>query len=120
MVDWLLALEKSGIDSKLLSLIEIGPGEGTLSRDLIVAIAEIAPALICKIELVLVELNVGMRRRQEKVVNNLEGINCRWSSIEDLISRPVTGVVIANEVLDAFLVERLVFSDNKVFRQGVS
>ena len=120
MVDWLLDLEKSVIDSKLLSLIEIGPGEGTLSRDLIVAIAEIAPALICKIELVLVELNVGMRRRQEKVVNNLEGINCRWSSIEDLILRPVTGVVIANEVLDAFPVERLVFSDNKVFRQGVS
>ena len=120
VVDWLLDLEKSGIDSKLLSLIEIGPGEGTLSRDLIVAIAEIAPALICKIELVLVELNVGMRRRQEKVVNNLEGINCRWSSIEDLILRPVTGVVIANEVLDAFPVERLVFSDNKVFRQGVS
>ena len=103
-----------------MSLIEIGPGEGTLSRDLIVAIAEIAPALFCKIELVLVELNLGMRRRQEKVVNNLEGINCRWSSIEDLILRPVTGVVIANEVLDAFPVERLIFSDNKVFRQGVS
>ena len=54
---------------------------------------------------------------QEKVVNNLKGVNCRWSTIEDLILRPVTGVIIANEVLDAFPVERLVFSDNKVFRQ---
>ena len=120
VVDWLLDLEKSGIESELFSLIEIGPGEGTLSRDLIVAIAEIAPVLISKIELVLVELNLGMRERQEKVVNNLEGINCRWSNMEDLISRPVTGVVIANEVLDAFPVERLVFIDNKIFRQGVS
>ncbi|WP_269624590.1 class I SAM-dependent methyltransferase [Prochlorococcus marinus] len=120
VVDWLFDLEKSGIESELLSLVEIGPGEGTLSRDLIVAIAEIAPALIGKIELVLVELNVGMRERQEKVVNNLEGTNYRWSNIEDLISRPVTGVVIANEVLDAFPVERLVFTENKVFRQGVS
>ena len=84
------------------------------------AISEIAPDLIGKIELILVELNIGMRRRQEKVVNNLEGINCRWCNIEDLILRPVTGVVIANEVLDAFPVERLVFSDKKVFRQGVS
>ncbi len=120
VVEWLLNLEKSGIDSDLYSLIEIGPGEGTLSRDLMVAISEIAPALTKKIEFILVELNAGMRRRQEKVVNNVEGINYRWSNIEDLILKPVTGVVIANEVLDAFPVERLVFSDNKVFRQGVS
>lgn len=120
VVDWLLDLEESGIDSELFSLIEIGPGEGTLSRDLILAIAEIAPALIRKIELVLVELNVGMRRRQEKVVNDFEGINYRWSNIDDLILRPVTGVIIANEVLDAFPVERLVFCNKKVFRQGVS
>ena len=120
VVDWFLDLEKSGIDSEFFSLIEIGPGEGTLSRDLIVAIVDIAPSLTKKIELILVEINVGMRRRQEKVVNTLEGINYRWTNIEDLISSPVTGVVIANEVLDALPVERLVFSDNKVFRQGVS
>ena len=105
VVDWLLDLEKSGIESELLSLVEIGPGEGTLSRDLAIAIAEIAPALISKIEFVLVELNVGMRKRQEKVVNNFEGIYCRWCDLEDLILRPVTGVVIANEALDAFPVE---------------
>ena len=120
VVDWLLDLEKSGIESELFSLVEIGPGEGTLSRDLAIAIAEIAPALISKIEFVLVELNVGMRKRQEKVVNNFEGIYCRWCDLEDLILRPVTGVVIANEALDAFPVERLIFTENKVYRQGVA
>ncbi len=119
VVEWFSDLEKSTIDSESFSLIEIGPGEGTLSKDLIVAIAEIEPALISKIELILVELNAGMRERQEKVVNNLNEINCRWCTIDDLISRPVTGVVIANEVLDAFPVERLVFTNDKVFRQGV-
>ena len=120
VADWLFDLEKAGIEYELFSIVEIGPGEGTLSRDLILAIAEIAPALISNLEFVLVELNEGMKKRQKKVVNNLEGINYRWSNIEDLISRPVTGVVIANEVLDAFPVERLVFTDDKVFRQGVS
>ena len=120
VVDWFLDLERSGIESELFSLVEIGPGEGTLSRDLAIAIAEIAPALISKIEFVLVELNVGMRKRQEKVVNNFEGIYCRWCDLEDLILRPVTGVVIANEALDAFPVERLIFTGNKVFRQGVA
>jgi len=120
VVDWLFDLEKAGIQYELFSLVEIGPGEGTLSRDLIVAITEIAPDLISNIELVLVEKNEGLKKRQEKVVNNLKGIKYRWSNIEDLISRPVTGVVIANEVLDAFPVERLVFTEKKVFRQGVS
>ena len=50
VVDWLLDLEKSGIESELFSLVEIGPGEGTLSRDLIEAISEIAPHLLKKIE----------------------------------------------------------------------
>ena len=120
VVDWLSDLEKAGIEYEVFSVVEMGPGEGTLSRDLIVAISEIAPALISKIEFILVELNIGMRKRQEKVVGNLEGFNYRWSNIEDLILSPVTGVVIANEVLDAFPVERLVFTEKKVFRQGVS
>ena len=69
VVDWFHDLEKSGIGFELLSLVEIGPGEGTLSRDLIMTIGEIAPALISKIEIVLIEVNAGMRKRQEKVVN---------------------------------------------------
>ena len=120
IVDWLLDLEKAGIDSELLSLVEIGPGEGTFSKDLIEAICKISPALKSKIELVLVEPNVGLRKRQEKVVNDLKGVNCRWSSLEELTLKPVAGVVIANEVLDAFPVERLIFRNNKVFWQGVS
>tara|TARA_B100001029_G_scaffold139167_1_gene118417 strand:+ start:73 stop:1272 length:1200 start_codon:yes stop_codon:yes gene_type:complete len=120
IVDWILDLEKAGIHSELFSLVEIGPGEGTLSRDVILAISEISPALTTKIELVLIEPNAGMRERQKKVVNNLNGVNCRWSNFDELILKPVTGVVIANEVLDAFPVERLVFRDKNVFRQGVS
>ncbi len=120
VVEWLVDLEKARIDFDLFSIVEIGPGEGSLSRDLIDAIYEIAPELINKIELVLVELNIGMRKRQEKVVNNIKGVTCRWSNYEELTKNPVSGVVIANEVLDAFPVERLVFRNNKVFRQGVS
>ena len=118
--EWFLDLEKAGNNCDLLSLVEIGPGEGSLSRDLIDAIYEIEPALIKKIELILVELNIGMRKRQEKVVNKIKGVKYRWTVLEELTLKPVTGVVIANEVLDAFPVERLVFRDKKVFRQGVS
>ncbi len=120
VAEWFIDLEKAGTDCDLFSLVEIGPGEGSLSRDLIDAIYEIEPTLINKIELILVEPNIGMRKRQEKVVNNTKGVNFRWTDLEALALKPVTGVVIANEVLDAFPVERLVFRDGNVFRQGVS
>ncbi len=120
VAEWFLDLEKAGSACELFSLVEIGPGEGSLARDLIDAIYEIEPALISKIELILVEKNIGMRKRQENVVNNFKGVNCRWTDLDELMLKPVTGVVIANEVLDAFPVERLVFRDEKVFRQGVS
>ena len=120
IVDWLVDLEKVGNDSEFLSIVEIGPGEGSLSRDLIDAIFEISPALIHKIEFVFVEINTGMRKRQEKVVKNRKNVNCRWESLQELSLKPVTGVIIANEVLDAFPVERLVFRGENVFRQGVS
>lgn len=118
--EWFLDIEKSGVESELFSLVEIGPGDGNLSRDLIEAIYEIAPSLISKIELVLVEKNKGMRKRQEKLISSLQRVRCRWTDFEELTLNPVTGVVIANEVLDALPVERLVFRDRKVFRQGLS
>ncbi len=119
VVDWFLDLEKAGLNTEVLSLIEIGPGEGTLSRDLMNSISQISPRLVSKIEFILVEPNAGMKRRQQKVVEGSKGSNFRWSNLEELCKKPVTGVVIANEVLDAFPVERLVFREDKVFRQGV-
>ena len=40
--------------------------------------------------------------------------------LENLICNPVYGIIIANEVIDAFPVERIVFRDDKLWRQGVS
>ena len=120
VVEWLFQLEKASKNNQILSLVEIGPGEGSLSRDLINNIAEIAPYLIPKMELVLVELNEGMKSRQEKVVKSLKDIKIRWTDLDELKKNPVRGVIIAHEVLDAFPVERLIFRKNNVFRQGVA
>ena len=120
VTEWFLDLENAGIDSELFSLVEFGPGEGTLLKDLIDAIYEISPSLISKVEFVLIEINQGMKERQKKIIDKFKGVKCRWTDLEELTLNPVTGIVIANEVLDAFPVERLVFRSNKVFRQGVS
>tara|TARA_Y100001968_G_scaffold312624_1_gene336009 strand:- start:2599 stop:3804 length:1206 start_codon:yes stop_codon:yes gene_type:complete len=120
IVEWFLDLEKTGLNVEKFSLVEMGPGEGILMIDLIDAISEISPSLISKLEFVLVEINKGMKLRQEKVAQSLKGVEFRWSNLEELALKPVTGVVIANELLDAFPVERLVCRDDKIFRQGVT
>ena len=68
VVDWLLDLENQ--DESDGFLVEIDP-EKELCQRFGIAISEIAPALTSKVELILVELNIGMRERQKKVVNNL-------------------------------------------------
>ena len=49
-----------------LSIVEVGPGEADLSMALVAALPQLCPELIDRLELVLVEANPGMRRRQEQ------------------------------------------------------
>ena len=48
------------------------------------------------------------------------GFDILWRSLEDFEDRSLNGVVLANEVLDAFPVERIINSKGKIHRQGVS
>ena len=64
LVDWFQQLQQRVDERSSLSLIEVGPGEGELSADLISALVDLFPALIPRLELVLVESNKAMSLRQ--------------------------------------------------------
>jgi len=98
-----------------LSLVETGPGEGDLAAQLAEALAAGWPSLAARIELVLVEPNAGMAARQRQRLAGCP-LPLRWSSFEELAARPVLGVVLAHEVLDALAVERIV-SDGAGWRR---
>ena len=51
--------------------MEIGPGEGHLARDLITHLRGADPALLARLEMVLVEANPGMRQRQQDLLRSL-------------------------------------------------
>ncbi|MCX5930907.1 MAG: SAM-dependent methyltransferase [Cyanobacteria bacterium] len=89
-----------------LSLVETGPGEGSLAAQLAEALAAGWPQLAQRLELVLVEPNAGMAARQRQ---RLQGcpLPLRWSSFEEMAAAPLNGVVLAHEVLDALAVERI-------------
>ena len=101
---WLTSMSRSDPDQRL-SIVEIGPGEGHLARDLVAALRGADPELLARIELVLVEANPGMRRRQQALLQEADDLPLRWSSLDALGSAPVHGVVIAHELLDALPVE---------------
>ena len=119
IINWLLQLQSINEFDYPLSLIEIGPGEGTFSYDLLNSIEEIDPELLTKIDLILVEKNIGMEKRQRDLFSHFSKIKVKWSTLEELSKNPVFGIVIANEVLDALPVERIIYHNKILYRQGV-
>ena len=111
-------------DGRRLSLVEVGPGEGDLAADLLQAIHELAPELMQRLELVLVERSSALRSRQQQrlaktQINEASMPLLRWCSLEELAVAPVQGVVLAHELLDALPVDRVVLEAGCLQLQGV-
>nr|AUG32269.1 hypothetical protein PLO_270 [Paulinella longichromatophora] len=102
-----------------LALIEIGPGEGHLAFQLAQILYENSPRLRNRLEIILVEPNEGMNRRQKNYLNG-SPLPLRWSNFEELGKYPVKGIILAHEVIDALAVERLVYHENNWYRQRVA
>ncbi len=120
LADWIEQLHKTNNYNLPISLIEVGPGEGDLAKDLIFALNKISSNLISNLELILVDRNEGMITKQKNYLSSLEDVPVRWSTFDKLSTKPVLGIIIAHEMLDALPVERLVFTRGKLFRQGVT
>ena len=110
LAEWLQALGPGR-----LALVETGPGEGDLARQLAEALALGWPALAARLELVLVEPNAGMATRQRQRLAGAP-LPVRWCDWGELAARPLRGVMLAHEVLDALAVERVIW-DGAQWRQ---
>ncbi|MFL0769226.1 MAG: class I SAM-dependent methyltransferase [Prochlorococcus sp.] len=120
VAQWLLQIRAESSAEQILTLVEIGPGEGDLAADLITTLAQIHPELLGQLQLVLVEANAAMVERQRKRLAGLPSVVVQWLSLAEMAASPVTGVLLAHEVLDALPVERLVWRGQQLFRQGVA
>ena len=118
LLDWLGALAELHPRERL-SLVDVGPGEGTLTAQLISLLHRKAPTWVDRLECVLVECNSGMERRQKQCIGAFPPIPCRWTSLNVLSQNPLIGVVVAHELLDALSVERLVLRTGRMQRQVV-
>ncbi|WP_413439955.1 class I SAM-dependent methyltransferase [Synechococcus sp. MIT S1220] len=120
LADWIGVLQARSGEAGRLSIVDVGPGEGHLAADLIVALAALIPDLGDVIELILVERNPGMMRRQQQRLACVQDIPIRWCSLEELHDAPIRGVILAHELLDALPVDRLILRQQQLWLQGVA
>lgn len=96
-------------------MLEIGGGTGALAADLLWALRENPPR-----QYLLLEVSADLRERQyAALAARVPELLDRVQWLDHLPAAPVTGVLIANEVLDALPVERFTMRDGKPWQLGV-
>lgn len=109
--DWLKQLS-----SERPAIIEAGAHDGQLARDVLSALKSHRPDTFERVDYFLIEPSPSRRRWQEEQLADLAG-RVRWfeswtdlSSFHDKTGHSLTGVIFANELLDALPVHRLRWS----------
>jgi SAM-dependent MidA family methyltransferase len=97
-------------------LLELGPGSGALAAAVLPELARLGclPA-----RYLMLDVSADLRERQEMAISRLpEALGRRVSWLDALPTR-LTGVVVANEVLDALPVHLVEWTTEGCFEQGV-
>ena len=120
--EWLIQLKSQSIFDDKLSVIEFGSGDGSLMSGLLEYFSINNKKILKNVCFSIIEPNKGMIKKQQKKLKKYLklGFDILWRSLEDFEDRSLNGVVLANEVLDALPVERIINSKGKIHRQGVS
>ena len=98
------------------TVVEAGPGRGSLARDLLLGVREEFPALASRLRYVLVESSESLRSVQRSVLSEA-GVaeRAQWAAWKDLLrAKPITGCLLANEFLDALPVHLVEFSEGSL------
>ncbi len=107
---------KEKINSKF-NLIELGPGNGTLFKD-IVRTAKILPNFFENANVNFIEINKELRKIQEKNLNFFKQSKIRWSKALNLRSKLPT-IIYSNEFFDCFPVRQFLNDNNHWFERYV-
>ena len=92
------------------TVVEMGPGKGLLARDLLHACGDDDSDLFSRLRYLLIERSPVMQQIQERNLSTSveKGWSVAWhSSLQDLDAYSVHGVVLSNELVDAFPVHRV-------------
>ena len=95
------------------SLVELGPGRGTLMKDALRA-ARVAPEFLRAASIVLVEVSPVLRQQQKEAMAEAPVASVGWlERFEDLRADAGPIIAIANEFFDALPIRQLVRADER-------
>ncbi len=107
---------KDKINSKF-NLIELGPGNGTLFKD-IERTAKILPNFFKNAIVNLIEINKELRKIQEKNLSYFKQSKIRWSKALNFRSK-LPSIIYSNEFFDCFPVRQFLNNNNHWFEKYV-
>ena len=120
--EWLIEIKSKSICDDKLSVLEFGAGDGSLMSGLLEYLFNNNKKLLKNVRFIIIEPNKGMIEKQQKKLEKYLKLDfdILWRSLDELEDRNLNGIVLANEVLDALPVERIINLKGKMYRQGVS
>jgi len=88
------------------NILEFGAGQGTMAKDILLELTEQQQDIA---NYYIVELSAALRARQQATLKEHlpEGLFSKVTWLDKLPTRPISAVVLANEVLDAMPFERI-------------
>jgi len=119
--DWSFEILKTFNADKKLTILEFGSGDGSLMNGIIKYFLFRNKPTLQKLSFRILELNKGMQEKQRYRLNNYlnQGIDIKWINNCEFEKNKFDGIVLAHEVLDAFPVERIQFSNGNLYQQEV-
>ncbi len=99
-----------------ITLVELGPGRGTLMADFLRA-AKVSPSFLRALTLHLVEINPVLKQKQQQLV---QYVAVEWhEKIEDIPLSSAPLIMIANEFFDALPTQCFVRQENILYERAV-
>ena len=120
--EWLNQLKTNLPSDEKASVLEFGAGDGNLMSGILKYFLINNRKIVENVCFIIIEPNKGMIKKQQKKLETYLklGFDILWNSLEEIDEESLNGVIIANEVLDALPVERIINLKGKIYRQGVS
>ncbi len=98
-------------DTESFTIVEVGAGLGSLCQDILKTIQTKDPVLFNRLSYVIVEQSAWLLTQQQEKLSPLFSEQISWS---DSIPEGFSGVLLTNELLDAFPIHRLLVHQDKI------
>jgi len=100
------------------SIVEFGAGTGKLALDILLTLQEDYSEIASAIEYVIVEQSDRLKQRQQETLTGFSQV--KWSTDEELMRAPISGVVLSNELIDAFPIHIVRFHEGELQEEFVT